>query len=171
MPCARRVEQDNWHRPDLRDWSKRLTNSIEKMPSAIIVAHSLGCALVAHLVGQQRDLPIAAALLVAPADVDSADHTPNVVRGFAPMPVARFSFPSMVVASTDDPYMSIDRARGFAERWGSIFIDVGAKGHINAAAGFGPWPLGEALLDELLSGTVRFHARDARVRRRARASA
>jgi uncharacterized protein len=168
---AQRVEQDNWHWPDLRAWSKRLMSSIETMPNAIIVAHSLGCAVVAHLAALGRDLPVAAALLVAPADVDSADHTPDIVRGFAPMPLARLSFPSMVVASTDDPYMSIDRARIFADRWGSIFVNVGAKGHINAESGFGPWPLGEALLDELLSGTVRGHAGHVRARGGVRASA
>jgi hypothetical protein len=58
----------------------------------------------------------------------------------------------MVVASANDPYIAIDRARTLSAAWGAIFIDIGASGHINAEAGFGPWPVGESLLDELISG-------------------
>jgi predicted alpha/beta hydrolase family esterase len=46
---------------------------------------------------------IVAAFLVAPSDVDSAEHMPDSVRGFAPMPLRQFPVPSLVVASTDDP--------------------------------------------------------------------
>jgi predicted alpha/beta hydrolase family esterase len=48
--------------------------------------------------------------------------------------------------------MTIHRARAVSAAWGAITVDVGASGHINTEAGFGPWPAGERLLDELVSG-------------------
>ena len=157
MPNARRVEQADWDRPDLSAWLARLADVIESAPGAVLVAHSLGCALVAHLAARRPDLPLEAALLVAPADVDSARHTPEHLRGFAPLPRDPFPFRSFVVASTNDPYMAIDRARSLAAAWRAILIDVGASGHINTEAGFGPWPTGERLLDELISGRGLYH--------------
>jgi hypothetical protein len=95
-------------------------------------------------------LPVAAALLVAPADVEREHGTPACLRSFA-MPCAPLPFRSIVVASTDDPYMTLTRARAFADDWGVEFVDAGALGHINVDAGFGPWPEGERMLRKLLT--------------------
>jgi uncharacterized protein len=151
IPNARRVEQADWQSPNILAWLNRLENAIDRS-GTVLVAHSLGCALVAHLAARKPDLPVEAALLVAPADVDSASHTPEHLRDFAPLPLKRFPFRSMVVASTNDRYITIDRARALAEAWGAMFVDVGASGHINTEAGFGPWLAGRCLLDELISG-------------------
>jgi len=89
------------------------------------------------------------ALLVAPADVDSPAHTPDEVRDFSPVPLVRFPFPSIVVASSDDPFSPLARAALFARSWGSRFVVLERAGHINADAGFGVWPQGRMLLREL----------------------
>ena len=65
------------------------------------------------------------------------------------MPLDRLPFPSIVVASTDDPYVTLERARQFAERWGSRLVTVADAGHINGQSGLGDWPAGFALLQEL----------------------
>jgi hypothetical protein len=65
------------------------------------------------------------------------------------MPLHRLPFPSIVLASTDDPYVSVERARQFAEAWGSRFEVVGALGHINSASELGSWPVGWGFLEEL----------------------
>jgi hypothetical protein len=36
----------------------------------------------------------------------------------------------------------------FADAWGSMFFDVGRKGHINALSNLGEWEEGRALLKE-----------------------
>jgi predicted alpha/beta hydrolase family esterase len=146
---ARAVEQADWDQPDFTDWLTRLDTVVAAMPSApVLAAHSLSCALVAHWATRQAR-PIAGALLVAPADVDSDTHTPPETRSFRPMPLAPLPFPSIVVASSDDPFVARDRAADFARRWGSRLVDIGPAGHINTDAGFGVWPLGRLLLDEL----------------------
>ena len=144
-----RVRQRDWDRPALHDWVEALDASVTRMPTPpLLVAHSLGCALVAHWFGRMRR-PVAGALLVAPADVDSPDHTPPEVRCFRPMPLYRLPFPATVVASTNDPYVSVERARWFADRWHAKFVLIEGIGHINADAKLGDWPEGRRLLREL----------------------
>jgi len=163
-----RVEQDDWERPDLVRWLDRLAWAIELWPDAVLVAHSLGCPLVAHLAHRRPDLDIAAALLVAPADVDSARHTPHQTHGFAPIPRRPLRFRSIVVASTNDSYIAIDRARELADAWDAEFVDAGPVGHINVASGFGPWPAGARMVESLRAWA---EARPAVSRRGLRAAA
>jgi predicted alpha/beta hydrolase family esterase len=131
-----------------------LRRAIEAAGAPVVaVAHSLGCALVVHAVARWPSLiarAVRAALLVAPADVDSPAHTPPETRGFAPMPRARLPFPATVIASADDPYVAIDRARAFAAAWGAAFVDAGAVGHINAASDLRDWPTGRRALRALV---------------------
>lgn len=44
----------------------------------------------------------------------------------------------------------LDRLEDLAANWGSELVNIGPAGHINAEAGFGPWPQGERLLARLL---------------------
>jgi predicted alpha/beta hydrolase family esterase len=106
---------------------------------------------VVHAARRTPTVAICAALLVAPADVDSPAHTPPETRCFAPMPLARLPFPATVIASRNDPYATSERARAFAAAWGATFVDAGALGHINAASGLGDWPDGHAHLEALLA--------------------
>jgi len=150
-PRASRVVQQDWEHPALPAWIAALDEVVKKASAPpLLVAHSLGCALIGHWFGRMRR-PIAAALLVAPADVDSPDHTPEEVRCFRPMPVDRLPFPTTVVASNDDPYVAPERARWFAQRWGSRFVLLGGLGHINSESKLGRWDAGKRLLDELTS--------------------
>ncbi|MGJ3629249.1 RBBP9/YdeN family alpha/beta hydrolase [Sphingomonas sp. MMS24-JH45] len=85
--------------------------------------------------------PVAGALLVAPADVDAPGVAAELAP-FAPAPRAPLPFPSIVVASGDDPWIHIDRAHSLAVDWGSHFVDAGFHGHLNAASGLGCGPRG-----------------------------
>jgi predicted alpha/beta hydrolase family esterase len=149
-PCYRRVEQRDWDAPDLVEWLDALERAVttcERPP--VLVAHSLACALVAHFAGN-RGLPLAAALLVSPADVDEISTFYSELESFAPMPLTPLPFPSIVVASDNDMYVLVDRAEAFARAWGSRLVMLEGAGHINAESGLGDWPRGQALLAELL---------------------
>lgn len=149
-PEYRRMAPRDWFYAVRDDWMLAIEAAIRDAAAPIVIAaHSLGCHAVTQCAARRS--AIAGALLVAPPDIERADFPP-VAEGFTPISTQRLSFPSIVVASRDDPYTTIERAREFAERWGSRFVDAGACGHINADAGFGPWPEGERLLEELIHG-------------------
>lgn len=148
-PDAFAVEQESWSAPTLNAWLSPLEAAVEAHPGSLIVAHSLGTVLLAHLARRRPDLSVAGALLVAPADVDCPNCAPDRIRGFAPLPVEPLPFPTTVVASRNDPYMAFERARFLAGAWGADLIDLGRAGHINVASGFGRWPRGYRLADAL----------------------
>lgn len=147
-PTWHRVQQADWNRPRCADWIQRLDEAVRSVNAPVVIAaHSLGCLTVAHWGGRSRR--IQGALLVAPVDVE-ASSSPTGPEGFAPVPLVRLPFSSILVASSDDPYLSQSRARLFADAWGSTLVDVGPLGHVNAQSGIGRWEQGRALLSRLL---------------------
>jgi predicted alpha/beta hydrolase family esterase len=149
-PAFRRVVQDDWLMPRLEDWLATLDRYVRECASSpVLAAHSLSCALVAHW-ASRSSAPVKGALLVAPADVDSPIHTPDEVRGFSPIPRVRLPFPTIVVASSDDVFVTSERAAALAQAWGSRLVMLPHAAHINADAGYGPWPQGRQLLADLL---------------------
>jgi predicted alpha/beta hydrolase family esterase len=149
------VEQPDWEHPELETWTASLAAALEEHPGAILVAHSLGCALVAHLPARRPDLFVGGALLVAPADVDDRAWTPRSVQAFAPLPLEPLPFPSILVASSNDPYVRIARAMEFGQAWGSKLVHLRHSGHVNVESGFGAWPDGRRLAARLGTMTER----------------
>jgi len=150
-PAWQRVHQQDWDSPTVVDWVARLDEAIRvSRTPPVLVAHSLGCIAIAHWAASRSSVRVAAAFLVAPADVEQAD-TPIPLLPFAPIPLQALPFPTVVVASRDDPYATFDRAELLARAWGADLVDAGRAGHLNSAAGFGPWPAGEALLGALIA--------------------
>jgi hypothetical protein len=153
LPHARRVEQQDWAAPRCADWLVALDAAIRAASAegpVVLVAHSLGCALVAHWASQHRAAAagIRGALLVAPPDIERADF-PDFVHGFAPMPRGKLPFRTIVAASSDDPWCELAKTRSWAASWDAEFHDIGPCGHINAASGLGDWPQGKAWLASL----------------------
>lgn len=152
-PDTVRVDLGMWNVPHRNAWATKLDQAISRTQGPVILAaHSLGCLAVAwwaQLTGQPYGWPVAGALLVAPADVDRKDVGAELST-FAPAPRISLPFPSIVVASTDDPWVSIERAHSMAADWGSHFVEVGAQGHLNAASGLGWWPDGQELLERVI---------------------
>jgi predicted alpha/beta hydrolase family esterase len=150
-PECRRVVQRDWDRPVRDEWAYVLDKAIGTCEAPpFLVAHSLGCLLVVHWASQIRK-PIAGALLVAVPDPEGPRFPPEV-HGFSPLPTNRLPFPSVVVASTDDIYGSLDHAQRSAAAWGSELIVIGAVGHINAESGLDQWKEGWVLVQRLLQG-------------------
>jgi uncharacterized protein len=144
-----RVIQDDWETPHCADWVARLDQALAYVETdTLLVAHSAGCALVAHWAVGCQPGQVRGALLVAPSDPD-APSFPIGATGFAPIPLLRLPFPSIVVASSNDPFVTVARAQTFATAWGSEFVMIGEAGHINTASGLGNWPEGLALLRNL----------------------
>ncbi|QTL04665.1 serine hydrolase family protein [Aquabacter sp. L1I39] len=150
-PTLRRFQPGDWDRPDLDNWQAALDTAIARSQEPpVLVAHSLSCLLVAHA-GERLSGRIAGAFLVAVPDTQ-APAFPAAAAGFRHPPHRPLPFPALVLASTDDPFGSLDHARQRAHAWGAGLVTVGALGHINAASGLGPWQDGRMLLDAFRAG-------------------
>jgi predicted alpha/beta hydrolase family esterase len=151
-----RVDQRDWANPDFAEWVGTLNAAVTaRAEHTVIVAHSLGCLTVAHwaCAYPENTGQIKCALLVAPPDVESSSSIPETLRLFAAHEV--IPFPSVLVGSENDHYMTLESARRLAGYWNSRFVNAGAVGHINPDSGHGPWPAGEALLTELMKGSAK----------------
>ena len=150
-PEYQRLEQEDWETPRLSDWVRTLADAIRKIDGPLLLAgHSSACATVAHYAAQHGDGGgrVVAAFLVGPSDTEGPNY-PVGPTGFAPMPLQKLPFQSVVVTSTDDPYVTLERAQLFASSWASRLITLENAGHINAASGYGPWRQGLEWLEEL----------------------
>ncbi|MDH7802153.1 MULTISPECIES: alpha/beta hydrolase [unclassified Rhizobium] len=148
-PQAQLVDQENWECPVLEDWLNRLEVALAATESAYIVAHSLGCLLVANMASRPVASKIRGALLVAPAHLDRVEAMHPCIVRFGAYPQAPLAFTSLVVGSMNDPYMNPEELACTAGNWGSDLVNLGSVGHINIAAGFGRWPEGYALFERL----------------------
>jgi uncharacterized protein len=147
-PNARRVPAPDWDHPDRVGWVAALERAVaDTGPGMVLVAHSLGCLQVVHWASSTR-LGVKGALLVAPPDPEGPAF-PAAAVGFGSLPAPRLPFASIVVASANDPYASIDFARRCAGDWGGRLVEAGALGHINADSGLGDWSMGRRWLLEL----------------------
>lgn len=149
-----RVELGLWSKPHRNSWIIKLDQAIRAANGPVILAaHSLGCLAVAWwaaTIGQSWCKPVVGALLVAPADVNFRPLAAELAD-FAPSPINPLPFPSILVASEDDPWITPRAAQSLASSWGSHFINAGLAGHLNAASGLGEWKEGQTLLERLLN--------------------
>jgi predicted alpha/beta hydrolase family esterase len=147
----RRVDQHDWQNPLRGDWVARLEDVLLSCEEpAVLVGHSLGCILVAAWSAHSRNTQrVKGALLVAPPDVEREDLRAQL-PSWSPIALELLPFRTVLVASRNDPYCDIARARGFAQAWGAQFMDHGDAGHINVDAGLASWPEGHVLLQDLM---------------------
>ena len=146
-----RVEQADWDWPRRGDWMARLDEVLlEDARPAVLIAHSLGCQLVASWAEHSRHTArVQAALLVAPPDPEREDMPPQL-HNWRPIRRSRLPFPALAVISSNDPYCSAERATQMAADWGAELAVIGAHGHINTASGLGNWPEGQEMLTQLM---------------------
>jgi uncharacterized protein len=151
-----RVEQHDWMRPLRGDWIARLEDVLlAQTGPSVLVAHSLGCLLVAAWASHSRNTHLVqGAFLVAPGDPER-EELRAALKSWWPVPLQPLPFNSILVGSTNDPYCSFERAQQFAKAWGAQFVDCGARGHINTESNLGDWPAGYALLQSLIRSAIK----------------
>ncbi|MFI7409717.1 RBBP9/YdeN family alpha/beta hydrolase [Streptomyces sp. NPDC049627] len=120
----------------------------------VLVAHSAGVITTVHW-AQGHEAQVRGALLVTPPDFEKplpeGYPTPEVLdaHGWTPVPRSPLPFPSIVAASSNDPLGPLDRVAELTRNWAGRLVELGEVGHLNPAAGYGPWPDAEELLREL----------------------
>jgi uncharacterized protein len=145
--AAVRVPQQDWLVPERTAWVSAMEQTIRHTPSPVVIlAHSIGCMATIFAIAE---VPVAAVVLVAPADTERSD-APGALHTFTPIPMKPLATPALVIASDSDAYCTLDRAEAFAQAWKADLEIVTGGGHINADAGFGPWPDGWWMVGEWL---------------------
>ncbi|TCM69068.1 hypothetical protein EC844_10311 [Acinetobacter calcoaceticus] len=126
----------------------------------ILVAHSAGVLMTVHWAAQhamqaQTRHNIKGALLVTPPNLaqpwPEQYPSPETLKleGWSPLPDQKLAFPSIVAASLNDPLADVAAVTTMANQWGSQWVQLGAVGHLNPAAGFGPWPQALTFIQQL----------------------
>lgn len=151
-PSWRRLHVNDWEHAVRDEWVAALDRHLEVIDSPpLVVAHSLGCLVLVHWAAL-HSRPLRGAMLVAVPDPAAPAYPTVDSVGFTPVPHQYLPFSSMVVTSTDDPYGSAEYAQACASAWGSAYVEIGPRGHVNAASGLGEWTEGYLLLAALAEG-------------------
>ena len=155
-PAAIRVQGIDWESPVLASWVRAVEYELYRNAQPLwLVAHSFGCLVSAHVAAR---LPhrVAGLLLVAPADPArfttlgaQAQPGPGGTSLEDVVPRVRLGPRSVLVASRNDPWLSMSAAARWAKTWGSSLVDIGEAGHVNSESGHGPWPFVRSLLHVL----------------------
>jgi predicted alpha/beta hydrolase family esterase len=117
------IEQENWDCPVIEDWQAELDRALSEVEGAYLVAHSLGCLLAASYAERSVAGKIRGALLVAPCSLQVTLRLHPCMIEFGEQQLARLPFPSLVVGSLNDPYMSVSRPGAARPRLGQRVDD------------------------------------------------
>jgi len=148
LSTAKIVEQEDWFYGSLSKAVGALVAAVTATDKPVVfVAHSAGCILVAHAVGALREAGVIAqvkgAFLVAPRCQQELEKLePKIDAEMVKVPRDPLPFVSIVIASSNDEFSTLEQSADIASAWGSDFVNAGEQGHINTASGHGPWPEG-----------------------------
>jgi hypothetical protein len=151
MPNARLVEPTHGDHPDRDAWVAAIVAACQDAQRPILMlAHSLGVVALAHAANSLPSERVNGAFLVAPPSDEAIKAMGR--ESFAPSPLTPLPFPSLLVASRNDPYSPYEAAEAKARAWGASLHDAGESGHIDADSGHGPWPEGAMRLAGFVKG-------------------
>lgn len=144
------IEQDDWNNPNADIWAKKINDFVLSIEGPkIFIAHSLACPTIAHWANNYDSNDIMGALFVAPPNVFS-DLLPPNITGYKDLSLKKLPFKSLLIASSTDKFCELGRARYFADKWSSEFINLGDKGHINLKSNLGVWTEGQAIFNNFI---------------------
>ncbi|MDR2122324.1 MAG: alpha/beta hydrolase [Flavobacteriaceae bacterium] len=136
-----RINQQDWYTPNCNQWISAIDEHLSgyELSKVVLIGHSLGCTAIIHWLHNYKK-KIKAAILVAPPDVDSQKFQKEIESvAFTPMPLEKLNCYSVVIASEDDEWITLEKAKFYSEKWDSLFITIGKAGHVNATSGYGKW--------------------------------
>ena len=147
LVSSSRVQQKHWDRPVLNEWVAQFVKTVAAVKAPVqIIAHSFGCLTAVAALAEHPELnaKVKNLLLVAPANPARFDES-----GFARHSVGNYqqyfhqlklAVPTTLLVSENDPWLSYVDALQLAQAWQLTPINLGQVGHVNVAAGFGPFP-------------------------------
>ena len=129
----------NYDFPNFGAWKQELTTHLKDFRPDIVICHSLANTLWFHLCNTDTIGKIEKLYLIAPPSI-KCDI--SELESFFPldMPKNAHAKETLLVTSTNDPYMSIDEAKELQNSLGVEMVVLENAGHINADSGYGEWP-------------------------------
>ncbi|WOT04374.1 RBBP9/YdeN family alpha/beta hydrolase [Shewanella youngdeokensis] len=147
------VEQADWDNPNCADWIDALNVLVQSLQGPILlVSHSLGGSTIvewSHKYAATGAANVLGAFMVAVPDVNS-EHFPKAITGYGDAPSVKLPFPSLMLASTNDPYATLASTQKMVKQWGCRLTVMGELKHINAESNLGLWPEGYQLLTDFI---------------------
>ncbi len=145
------VEQHDWLRPLRGDWLMRLEEAVLEAPEEVVlVAHGLGCHLVAAWAAHsQQTARVRAALLVSPPHLQTP-ALKQALPSWSSVVRQRLPFKAVVVGCEEFAQGGLSSAQERALDWGAPWVNAGLAAHIQTPSTPGGWPQGLALLNELM---------------------
>jgi uncharacterized protein len=138
--------QRDWDHPDCDEWVEALDVAVRLANEPpIIVAHSLGCLVVARWAARSN-LAVHAVLLVAVPDPEGLAF-PREATGFSAVTTELRGKRITIISSTDDPYSTAEYTLQRVAQWNAEHISLASCGHINAASGLGDWAEGWSIVE------------------------
>ena len=147
LVSSSRVQQKHWDRPVLNEWVAQFVKTVAAVKAPVqFIAHSFGCLTAVAALAEHPELnaKVKNLLLVAPANPARFGES-----GFARHSVGNYqqyfhqlklAVPTTLLVSENDPWLSYVDALQLAQAWQLTPINLGQVGHVNVAAGFGPFP-------------------------------
>lgn len=138
------------HAPERAGWVDVVSEAVNAAERPVVlVGHGHG--VLAGIAALPRYTQrIAGAFFAGPVDLDAETAPVSSPHGWPEQVRSRLPFPAMLVASRNDPACSYEAAERLAAGWGAMLLDAGEAGHIDEAAGYGPWPEGSMAFAQFL---------------------
>jgi uncharacterized protein len=147
LSTAELVEQTDWVHGSLKIAVDTLVAAVAASTKPVVfVAHSVGASLVAHSVAALQAQGVVERVKGAYFVVPPSEGSLSLFRGLDPkfieVPRDPLPFPSLLVATSNDPFSTMEESASLASAWGSHLVEAGEAGHIDHNSGHGPWPEG-----------------------------
>jgi hypothetical protein len=137
--CVSFLKLSNIDFPNKNEWIEELTEELKNFKPDIVVCHSLANILWFHLCNELKITKAEKLFLVAPPSLECKIEE---LKSFFPceIPTNLYAKETLLVASTNDPYMSLDEATLLAKNLEVEMLILQNAGHINTDSGYGEWP-------------------------------
>lgn len=147
LSTANILPHDDWAYGSLPRAVAAMQQAVDASPLPVVfLAHSVGCHLVTHavpaLLASGAGAKLKGAYLVVPPAPDSVRAMAGIDPALAEPLRDPLPFPSLLIASSNDPHASLEQSADMALAWGAQLVEAGEAGHINTESGHGPWPEG-----------------------------
>ncbi|MBU0532329.1 alpha/beta hydrolase [Candidatus Micrarchaeota archaeon] len=142
----------NTMEPKLEEWLDETRSHVKKFNEEwVLIAHSLGCPTILHLLETFNDEKVKAVILVAGFAIDLG--IPEIAnftdQDFNWEKIKKGSNKFIVINSDNDPFIELEEGKRMAKLLGAEFIVEHNGGHINEGSGFTKYPKLLELMEKL----------------------